>query len=915
MIDYALWEVIENGATLPKTQVVEGVTTLMPITTVEEKAQRRLEVKAKSTLMMGIPNEHQLTFNSLKDNKQLLEAVEKRFGFKRLNKADLDTMSMNDLYNNLMVYEPEVKVNTAHEVSTASTQVNAAYSTNIDNLSDVVICSFFASQPNSPQLKVLKKIEMKLTVNGNKKIGFDMSNVECYNCHKRRHFSRECRDLRNQDNKHKESSRRSVPIETANSTALVSCDGLGGYEWSDQVEEWHNYALMSFSSLSSDSKIFDNCKKWLGYENYNPVPPIYIGNFMPLTPDLSFTGLDEFANKPVAENCKAKSSKEETKVVMKNDDALIIEEWVSDNEEENISGLPLRPKLSIQLHAKIDGKKIIITESFVKRDLRLADKEGIDCLLNFTIFEQLTCMSPKTTAWNEFSSIMASAIICLATGQKFTFSKLILDSMIRNLDNVSGNFIVSKPSGSTESVVDKVVHKELGDRLVRAATTASSLEAEQDYGCGLGCQETIGDATAQTRVLELEKTKTTQQNEIDSLKRRVKKLEKRNRSRTHKLKRLYKVSLTARAGDEKSLGSEEVFVTVEEFVKDVNENVVEEVVNATKDSTATTTITTKEITLAQALKALKTSKPKVKGILIQDKKSQPKCCKLNLMRKKDLQERKLKDLKLKEFDKIQEMFEKAFRRVNTFEDFRTELVERKEKRAGEELIQESTKKQKVGNQGNVGNQNGNVVNENVQENVGNVLVNGNWVGCSYKEFLACNPKEYDGKGGAVVLNKWIEKMENVQDMSGCSIDQKVKYTVGSFVVYDDRRVFLSHEMQKLETMLWNHAMVEAGHAAYTDRFHELARLVLHLVTPKSRKIERYVYVLALQIHRMVAAMEPKTMQKAVWIFGALFDEAVRNGSIKKVKKRVIMGEPCKDKSGMGDNKRTRTGKRECGRLA
>ncbi|GJV98062.1 hypothetical protein Tco_1549639 [Tanacetum coccineum] len=74
----------------------------------------------------------------------------------------------------------------------------------------------------------------------------------------------------------------------------------------------------------------------------------------------------------------------------------------------------------------------------------------------------------------------------------------------------------------------------------------------------------------------------------------------------------------------------------------------------------------------------------------------------------------------------------------------------------------------VGNQGNVGNQNGNVVNENVQENVKNVLVNGNRVGCSYKEFLACNPKKYDGKGGAVVLTRWIEKMESVQDMSGCS---------------------------------------------------------------------------------------------------------------------------------------------------
>ncbi|GJX08938.1 hypothetical protein Tco_0198797, partial [Tanacetum coccineum] len=71
-------------------------------------------------------------------------------------------------------------------------------------------------------------------------------------------------------------------------------------------------------------------------------------------------------------------------------------------------------------------------------------------------------------------------------------------------------------------------------------------------------------------------------------------------------------------------------------------------------------------------------------------------------------------------------------------------------------------------------------------------------------------------------------------------------------------------------------MVGAGHAAYTDRFHELARLVPYLVTLESRKIERYVYGLAPQICGMVAAMKPKTMQKVVQISGALTDEAVRN---------------------------------------
>nr|GEZ10324.1 ribonuclease H-like domain-containing protein [Tanacetum cinerariifolium]GEZ24392.1 ribonuclease H-like domain-containing protein [Tanacetum cinerariifolium] len=78
--------------------------------------------------------------------------------------------------------------------------------------------------------RFLKKTRRKLTINGNQTIGFDMSKVKCYNCHKRRHFSRECKALRNQDNKYKESRSRSVPVETPASTALVSCDSLGGYD-------------------------------------------------------------------------------------------------------------------------------------------------------------------------------------------------------------------------------------------------------------------------------------------------------------------------------------------------------------------------------------------------------------------------------------------------------------------------------------------------------------------------------------------------------------------------------------------------------------------------------------------------------------------------------------------------------------
>ncbi|GKF87871.1 hypothetical protein Tco_0258748, partial [Tanacetum coccineum] len=84
----------------------------------------------------------------------------------------------------------------------------------------------------------------------------------------------------------------------------------------------------AYKSLNKliECQIANNCKKILGYEKYNAAPPPYIGNFMPPTPDLSFTGLDEFANKHVVENCKVVSSEEEPKEVKKNDDALIIEE-------------------------------------------------------------------------------------------------------------------------------------------------------------------------------------------------------------------------------------------------------------------------------------------------------------------------------------------------------------------------------------------------------------------------------------------------------------------------------------------------------------------------------------------------------------------------------------------------------------
>nr|GEU43584.1 hypothetical protein [Tanacetum cinerariifolium] len=245
------------------------------------------------------------------------------------NKPDLDTLSLDDLYNNLKVFEPKVKgvsslitntqnmafvssssnnntnssneaVTTAFRVTTAGTQVNAANTTNIDNLSDAIIYAFLGSQSNSSQL---------LNLNGNETVSFNKTKVECYNYHMRGYFARECRALRAQDNgnRNSESTRRNVPVETTNSSALVSCDGLEGYDWSDQAKEGPNYALMAYSTLSFDYEIADKCKASLGY---NAVPPPYTRNFLPLKPDLS--GLEEFDNEPIVSEPTVKKPKVET---------------------------------------------------------------------------------------------------------------------------------------------------------------------------------------------------------------------------------------------------------------------------------------------------------------------------------------------------------------------------------------------------------------------------------------------------------------------------------------------------------------------------------------------------------------------------------------------------------------------------
>nr|GEV97252.1 hypothetical protein [Tanacetum cinerariifolium] len=261
MTDYALWEVSLNGDSPPPTRSVEGVETPYPPTTVKEKLARKNELKARGTLLMSLPNEHQLKFKSYKTTKYLMEAIENRFRgnkeskkvqktllkqqyenlngtssegldqiYDRLQKLiNLKTLSMDDLYNNLKIYEAEVMgsssttqntqnvafvfsnntnstnkvVNTTHGVSAASFKTNASNLPNVDSLSDA---------------------------------------------------------SKHQDNRNTKAPRRTVPVENTTLNALVSlCDRLG-YDWSDQAEDGPtNFVLMTYTSLSS----LNSCTKKL----------------------------------------------------------------------------------------------------------------------------------------------------------------------------------------------------------------------------------------------------------------------------------------------------------------------------------------------------------------------------------------------------------------------------------------------------------------------------------------------------------------------------------------------------------------------------------------------------------------------------------------------------------------------------
>ncbi|GJZ98190.1 hypothetical protein Tco_0670643 [Tanacetum coccineum] len=456
----------------------------------------------------------------------------------------------------------------------------------------------------------------------------------------------------------------------------------------------------------------------------------------------------------------------------------------------------------VQIQALVDKKKVIITETSVRSDLQLEDAEGTECLLNATIFEQLTlmgyenltqkltfykaffspqwkflihtilqCLSAKTTAWNEFSSTMASAVICLATNQKFNFSKYIFDNMVKNLKggvkflmyprfvqvfldkqvegmskhkkiyvtpshtkkvfanmkrqgkDFSGrdtplfptmivqaqeqegegsvmptvpqhtptinqpsssqpqkkqkprkskkqNTKVSQPSDSTEPIADEAPN----DENVTTHSNDPQLSGEDRLKLNKLMELCT---TLSQRVLDLENTKASQAAEITKLKERVKKLERRNKSRTPGLKRLRKVGRTARieSSEDEGLGDQEDASKQGRKIVDIDadkEKVeIEKVVSTVEVTTASaTTPTIDELTLAQTLIKIKVAKPKAvitaatttttdvtrpkaRGVVVQE----PKELQAELEEEERLARQKEEDANIVEWDNVQAMMD------------------------------------------------------------------------------------------------------------------------------------------------------------------------------------------------------------------------------------------------------------------
>nr|GEV11934.1 hypothetical protein [Tanacetum cinerariifolium] len=611
---------------------------------------------------------------------------------------------------------------TASGVSTAHTQGNTVNSTSVDNLSDAVICAFLASQSNSPQLakenleqidpddleeidlhwemamltikarRFMKRTSRNLDMNG-RRIGFDKSKVECFNCHKNGHFVRECRAPNNQDNRGREYERKNAEND------LIAQDRIGGSEsevdscskscmkaYANLKEQYDSltsdykksqYNLLSYKAgLQSVEERLVHCKKNKRNRRIDQIrdimqfPPPLIGNYMPPKHDLRLIDfksmfVDVISNiapsdvktvKTIDVNHKVVFSIEEPKLVIKNNfSPPIIEDWHSYDESKGnpqqkeykekgvidsgcsrhmtgnkcyltdlklmmVDLFPLeiekiddskRWEILLkkvndqeQIQALVDKKKVIIMEDNIRSDLCFDDAEGTTCLLNEAIFEGLARMG-------------------LEGGVKFyqfpRFLQVFLDKQVEGMARHKEMYIVSSHTKKIFANIRRmgagffrneadVSRDESGDEDHVPTPSSDPLPSSED---SFILNELMVCCTSlQEQVLDLQEAKDAQAKEIVVLKKKVTKLNKWRKSRSGGLRRLKKI------GSEIALDDETQERTNDDEMFKVDDLAGEEVVMNTtttvKDSASLTKdVTEDEITMAQALAALNSTKPKV----------------------------------------------------------------------------------------------------------------------------------------------------------------------------------------------------------------------------------------------------------------------------------------------------------------
>ncbi|GKB42727.1 hypothetical protein Tco_0887669 [Tanacetum coccineum] len=209
-IDYTLWEIVENGNAPIVAKTVDGKETVIPPISVEEKAQRRVELKARSTLLMSLTNEHQLKFNSYKDAKTLMQAIKNRFGGLPMIAQHILILSDAVIYSfffanqystvdNAMIYNKSILMSLEGDGLVEETLQYTDYEGK----------------------RFLKQFWMEAGHGNKERISLKVQ-VGVFSLHKRGHFARECRAPKNQDSRNRKPTRRTVPVEETTLNALVS---------------------------------------------------------------------------------------------------------------------------------------------------------------------------------------------------------------------------------------------------------------------------------------------------------------------------------------------------------------------------------------------------------------------------------------------------------------------------------------------------------------------------------------------------------------------------------------------------------------------------------------------------------------------------------------------------------------------